>query len=34
MPQGTHHYDKLVMPDELEQTLFLHHSNVIARTGV
>jgi 2-polyprenyl-3-methyl-5-hydroxy-6-metoxy-1,4-benzoquinol methylase len=22
------------MPDELEQTLFLHHSNVIARIGV
>ncbi|MDP6081394.1 MAG: hypothetical protein QF435_15100, partial [Arenicellales bacterium] len=34
MPQGPHHYDKLVMPDELEQTLFLHHSNVIARTGI
>ena len=34
MPQGPHHYDKLVMPDELEQTLFLHHSNVIPRSGV
>ena len=34
MPQGTHHYHKLVMPDELGHTLTLHHSNVIARTGV
>ena len=34
MPKGTHHYGKLVKPDELEHTLYRHHSSVIARTGV